>query len=220
MHCIKKSKMEGIYLMNYKMYKFSNSKRLRKRIFDIIFSFLGLLTLWWLILIPFIISTFIHGENGFFIQTRIGRFGKKFKILKIKTMKTNRNINTIITTSLDPRITRFGMFLRLTKVDELPQLINILIGDMSFVGPRPDVQGFADKLEGKDRLILELRPGITGPASLHYKNEETILANKSDPENYNKLVLWPTKVKLNLDYALKHTLINDIKIIIRTILSF
>ena len=113
----------------------SSKQRLEKRIFDISLSIFGLSLFWWLIIISFIFSTLIHGENGFFRQTRIGRFGKKFKILKIRTMRSSKSISTTVTTGKDPRITVFGRFLRLSKIDELPQLINVLFGEMSFVGP-------------------------------------------------------------------------------------
>jgi lipopolysaccharide/colanic/teichoic acid biosynthesis glycosyltransferase len=117
----------------------------------------------------------------------------------------------------ESRITPLGAILRKYKLDELPELWNVLIGDMSFVGPRPDVPGYADKLEGEDRLILKLRPGITGPASLKYANEEDILAQVKDPIKYNDEVIFPDKVKINLDYYYHHTFIGDIKLIFQTV---
>lgn len=117
----------------------------------------------------------------------------------------------------ESRITPFGAKLRKYKLDELPELWNVFIGDMSFVGPRPDVPGYADKLEGEDRLILKLRPGITGPASLKYRNEEEILAKVDDPQKYNDEVIYPDKVKINLDYYYNNSLIGDVKLIIQTI---
>lgn len=115
------------------------------------------------------------------------------------------------------RITPLGAKLRKYKLDELPELWNVLIGDMSFVGPRPDVPGYADMLEGNDRLILNLRPGITGPASLKYRNEEEVLAQVDDPQRYNDEVIYPDKVRINLDYYYHHSLLGDIKLIIQTI---
>ena len=143
-----------------------------KRGFDIVVSFLGLTFSWWVIFIAWVIATFETKSNGFFIQKRVGKNGKIFNVIKIKTMKKVEGVDTTITSSNDVRITKSGKFFRDTKIDELPQLINVLIGDMSFVGPRPDVPGYADKLEGEDRIVLSIRPGITGPASLKYKNEE------------------------------------------------
>ena len=128
------------------------------------------------------------------------------------------NVNgSNVTTFDDPRITFTGRFMRKFKIDELPQLINIVKGDMSFVGPRPDVPGFADKLTGSDRRILSLRPGITGPATLKYQNEELILNSQSNPEQYNRDVLWPDKVAINLHYLDHWSLISDIVIIIKTL---
>jgi lipopolysaccharide/colanic/teichoic acid biosynthesis glycosyltransferase len=115
------------------------------------------------------------------------------------------------------RITPWGGFLRKYKLDELPELWNVLIGDMSFVGPRPDVPGYADLLEGEDRLILELRPGITGPASLKYANEEEMLSKVNDPKKYNDEVIFPDKVKINLHYFYSHTIIGDFKILFNTV---
>lgn len=123
-----------------------------------------------------------------------------------------------ITTCNDIRITKSGSFLRRWKLDELPELINVLVGEMSFVGPRPDVPGYADLLTGDERRILSLRPGITGPATLKYYNEEKILAGVENPKEYNDLVIYPDKVKINLKYLEQYSLCGDIKIIIYTIL--
>ena len=132
-------------------------------------------------------------------------------------MKPHDGIKTTVTTKNDARITKWGMFFRKTKLDELPSLWNVLMGDMSLVGPRPDVPGYADKLVGKDRRILELRPGITGPATLKYANEEELLANVDDPIKYNDEIIFPDKVKINLEYLDNWSLGLDIKIIFRTI---
>ena len=157
-------------------------------------------------------------EKGFFTQVRVGQFGKVFKVIKISTMKSSADVITTVTTSNDSRITNLGKFFRKKKIDELPQLINVLLGQMSFVGPRPDVPGFADRLKGKDKIILSVRPGITGPASLKYANEEEILAAVQDPIGYNNEVIFPDKVKINLEYYYHHTFLGDIKLIIRTIM--
>ena len=124
---------------------------------------------------------------------------------------------TTVTTSNDTRVTRLGRWLRKGKLDELPQLFNVLFGEMSFVGPRPDVAGFADKLTGKDLAILDLRPGITGPATIKYKNEEEILGLKDDPEEYNRSVIWPDKVQINLNYIENWSIWNDLVLLFATV---
>lgn len=154
-----------------------------KRLFDLLFSLCGLICFSWLILISWVLASISTRSNGFFFQKRVGQHGKTFNVIKIKTMRDVSIPATTITQDTDPRITKMGKFFRKTKIDELPQLFNVLVGDMSFVGPRPDVPGYADKLIGKDRIILAIKPGITGPASLAYKNEEEILANVDDPKN-------------------------------------
>ena len=116
-------------------------------------------------------------------------------------------------------VTWFGRFLRKSKLDELPQLFNILKGDMSFVGPRPDLPGYYDLLEGENRKILELKPGLTSEASIKYRNEETILQNVSNPKQYNDEVLFPDKIKMNLDYYYKQNLLIDLKIILKTVIG-
>jgi lipopolysaccharide/colanic/teichoic acid biosynthesis glycosyltransferase len=153
----------------------------------------------------------------FYLQERVGRNGLLFKIIKFRSMITDQNHNSTITTANDNRITTIGKIIRNLKIDELPELINILIGNMSFVGPRPDVPGYADLLEGEDRLILKLKPGITSIASLKYFNEEAILAGVEDPIRYNEEVIFPDKVKLNLNYYYNHNIWIDIKVIFATV---
>lgn len=152
-----------------------------------------------------------------FKQKRIGRFGKLFTMVKFRTMTVNHN-GSSVSVKGECRITPFGSYLRKYKLDELPELWNVLKGDMSFVGPRPDVPGYADKLVGEERRILELRPGITGPASLKYANEEEILTNVADPIKYNDEVIYPDKVRLNLEYLRTQSFWGDIKIIFYTII--
>lgn len=190
-----------------------------KRFFDLVVSFFGLFFLWWLILIAFIVATCNTKSNGFFIQKRVGRDEKLFSIIKIKTMKKVAGVDVTITASNDIRITKSGAFFRKTKIDELPQLWNILIGQMSFVGPRPDVPGYADRLQGKDRRILSIRPGITGPAQLAYRDEEDILDAQNDPVKYNDEVIWPDKVKINLEYVASNTIFKDFYYIWKTIVG-
>jgi len=190
-----------------------------KRIFDIIVSLVGLTLAWWIILIAFIIASIDTRSNGFFIQMRIGRGGKLFPMIKIKTMRPTEEYSTMITTVYDPRITRSGAFFRKTKIDELPQLINVIFGHMSLVGPRPDVSGYTDRLVGDDAEILTLRPGITGPATLKYKDEENLLASKDDPKRYNDEIIWPDKVRLNRLYIHEWSFMGDINYLWRTIFS-
>ena len=151
-----------------------------------------------------------------FKQERIGRFAKQFTMVKFRTMTVNHS-GSSISVKGEHRITPFGSFLRKYKLDELPELWNVFIGDMSFVGPRPDVPGYADKLIGEERKILEFRPGITGPASLKYANEEELLTNVANPKKFNDEVIYPDKVRLNLEYLRTQTFWGDIIIIFRTI---
>lgn len=189
----------------------------KKRCFDFAFALLGLAATWWLILGAWLIATIDTRSNGFFRQTRIGRYGAKFKIVKIKTMVSIIGVEGTITGAQDPRITRIGAILRRYKIDELPQLFNVLIGDMSFVGPRPDVPGYADRLEGSAREILSLRPGITGPASLKYRNEGELLSAQDDPLKFNDQVIYPDKVRINLEYLQTWSLRRDIYYIFVTL---
>lgn len=188
-----------------------------KRLFDIFLSLLGILLTFWIILIAVMVASIETKSLGIFIQQRVGRYGKLFRVFKIKTMRPIKSIEGTITTTHDPRITKSGKFFRETKIDELPQLFNVLFGTMSFVGPRPDVAGYADKLEGEDRVILTIRPGITGPASLKYKNEEQILSNVSNPQEYNDKVIWVDKVRINRAYIRDWSFKKDIEYIIKTV---
>lgn len=143
-----------------------------------------------------------------FFQKRIGQFGKPFMIIKLKTIRSNSN-----------KVTFTGKFFRKFKIDELPQFFNVLIGDMSIVGPRPDIEGYYDILQGEYCKVLNLKPGITSLASIKYKNEENLLASQENPLKYNDEVIFPDKVKMNLEYYYKQSLFLDIKIIVRTIKS-
>ena len=189
-----------------------------KYLFDKIAALFGIILLSPFILIIFVIHKIVMPKGSFlFKQERIGQYGKKFNIYKIRTMKQNGDDNNFVTTSNDKRILPFGRWLRKTKIDEIVELINVLKGDMSLVGPRPDVKGYADELKCEDRKILELKPGITGPASLKYINEEEILAKVDNAQQYNDEVIYPDKVKINLDYYYNRSFWGDIKIIFKTI---
>jgi lipopolysaccharide/colanic/teichoic acid biosynthesis glycosyltransferase len=188
-----------------------------KRIIDIFFSILGLIILFPLFVFLVIMIKSTSRGPGFFIQERVGKDGKIFKMIKFRTMFVVQNSISTISFKGDVRVTKLGSFLRRYKLDELPELMNVLLGHMSLVGPRPDVAGYADKLVGDNRVILKLRPGITGPASLKYLNEEVILANQENPKAYNDEVIYPDKVRINLDYYNNQTIWLDIKIIFATI---
>ena len=189
---------------------------LLKRLFDILASFLALVILSPVFLVISIVIKFFVRGPIFFLQKRTGKQGKLFTIFKFRTMITNHEGSTISVKG-ENRITSFGALLRKYKIDELPELWNILKGDMSFVGPRPDMPEYSGKLIGEERLILDLRPGLTGPATLKYSNEEELLASVPDPQKYNDEVLWPDKVSLNLAYYYNRSFFRDISLIIQTI---
>ena len=179
----------------------TRTQRALKRTFDVVFSALVLLTLGWLIALVWVLATIDTHRGGFFLQKRVGMNGRAFRVIKIRTMRELSGVTSTVTAKGDPRVTRLGRWLRWYKIDELPQFINVLVGHMSVVGPRPDVPGFADRLTGEDRLILTVRPGITGPATLVIFDEEDLLAVCRDAEEYNRRYLFPAKVQLNVNYV-------------------
>ena len=195
----------------------SPKQRLVKRLFDISVALPGLIVSTPVIVVAVAISTLDTREWGIFGQERVGRNGTTCRIHKIRSMRSSQAFTTTVTASSDPRITRFGGILRRTKVDELIQLWDVLVGRMSLVGPRPDVPGWADCLVGDDRVVLSVRPGITGPASIEFRDEEKLLSEQADPETYNREVIWPQKVALNKEYVANWTLAGDVAYIIRTI---
>ena len=189
-----------------------------KRLFDIAASIFGLIVfLPVFIVIAILIKIKMPGPI-FFSQNRVGKNAKLFKMVKFRTMKVNHGGSTISVKG-ESRITPLGATMRKYKLDELPEFWNILIGDLSFVGPRPDVPGYADVLKGEDRLLLSVRPGLTGTASIKFSNEEEILAEQENPVKYNDEVLYPAKVKINNNYVKHWTFWLDIKIIFYTILG-
>ena len=197
----------------------SRTDILFKRAFDIVASLAGLLLLAPVIFLCWLIATLDTRSNGFFIQKRIGRHGRVIRVCKIKTMYPGDSRRSPLASRNIASISQSGRFFRKYKLDELPQLWNVLLGSMSLVGPRPDVPGYADRLEGEDRVILSLRPGITGPASIKYKNEESILAAVDDPEAYNDRIIWPDKVRINREYFNHYSLLRDLRYIFHTILG-
>jgi len=187
-----------------------------KRIFDIVASFFGLIFISPIILvISVLIKLFMPGPV-LFRQRRTGKDSKLFTIVKFRTMIINKGGSTTSVLG-DSRITPLGAVLRKYKLDELPELWNVLKGDMSLVGPRPDVPEYTQRLTGEEKLILKLRPGITGPASIRYSNEERLLSEVADPQKYTDEIIWPDKVRINLDYYYNRSLWKDIKVIIITI---
>lgn len=182
-------------------------------------ALIGLLCLWpVLLVVAILIRIKMPGGPVIFKQKRVGRNGKLFTMYKFRSMTVGHG-GSSVSVAGESRITPLGAKLRRYKLDELPELWNVLIGDMSFVGPRPDVPGYADQLKGKDREVLKLRPGITGPASLKYRDEEELLAKQSDPQRYNDEVIFPDKVRLNLYYLHHYSFVKDIQMIFATILG-
>ena len=192
-----------------------------KWLFDRAVSFVGMILLFWLYIIVAILIKIKMPGPVLFVQKRVGRYGRLIKVHKFRSMRVKEagDIDTGVAAAEVSRITPLGEKLRKYKLDELPELWDVFIGNMSFVGPRPDVPGYADKLEGEDREILELRPGITGPASLKYRNEEEILANVEDPQKYNDEIIYPDKVRLNRYYLHHYSFWTDIKMIFATVLG-
>ena len=189
-----------------------------KYIFDRIMALLGLLFLWPVLLVVAILIKIQMPGPVFFVQQRVGKDGKLFACHKFRSMSVGHG-GSSISVAGEARITPLGAKLRRFKLDELPELWDVLIGNMSFVGPRPDVPGYADKLQGEDRIILSLRPGITGPATLKYRNEEELLATVADPIKYNDEVIYPDKVRINRYYAEHYSFVDDIRMIFCTVLG-
>ena len=204
-----------------------------KRLFDIIASLFGLLLIWWVYpIVAILIKVKMPGGPAFFCQKRVGRDGKLFTCHKFRTM-TVKHSGSSVSVAGDSRITPLGAKLRHYKIDELPELWDVLIGNMSFVGPRPDVPGYADQLQGEDRVVLKLRPGITGPATLKYRLEDEIISayvaqrqaegDTRDAQEiaveYNDTVIYPDKVRLNKYYYEHYSFWKDIEMILATVLG-
>ena len=190
-----------------------------KYIFDWLMALIGLLILWpVLFVVAVLIRIKMPGGPVIFKQRRVGRNGKLFTMYKFRSMTVGHG-GSSVSVAGESRITPLGAKLRHYKLDELPELWNVFIGDMSFVGPRPDVPGYADQLKGDDSEVLKLRPGITGPASLKYRDEEDLLAGQSDPQKYNDEVIFPDKVRINRYYLHHYSFLKDIQMIFCTILG-
>ncbi|WP_323788729.1 sugar transferase [Psychroserpens sp.] len=186
-----------------------------KRFFDLVFSIMLIPVLIIPVVLFVVIATIDTGQFGLFFQKRVGQHGKLFYIYKIRTLRKEKHVLG----HLDLSATPFGKLLRRYKLDELPQIFNVFIGNMGFVGPRPDIQGFADELKGDDRIILKVKPGITGPATLKYKDEETILSQQLNPETYNRTIIWPDKVKINKKYIENYSFSLDLNFILKSIVN-
>lgn len=190
-----------------------------KYLFDRIMAFVGLVVLSPILFVVWILIRIKMSDGpAVFTQKRVGKGGKLFTMCKFRSMSAHHSGSTVSVAG-ESRITPLGAKLRRYKLDELPELWNVFIGDMSFVGPRPDVPGYADKLEGDDRRVLQLRPGITGPASLKYRDEEVLLAAQANPQEFNDKVIYPDKVRINLYYLDHYSFVTDIKMIIATVLG-
>lgn len=192
---------------------------LLKFIFDRLMALIGLLVLWpVLAVVAMLVRVKMPGGPVIFRQKRVGQNGRPFTMYKFRSMTVGHG-GSSVSVAGESRITPLGAKLRRYKLDELPELWNVLIGDMSFVGPRPDVPGYADILTGDDREVLRLRPGITGPASLKYRDEEELLARQADPQRYNDKVIFPDKVRINRYYLHHYSFIKDIQMIFCTVLG-
>lgn len=183
--------------------------------FDFISAAVGLIIMFWLLLLAVLVASVDTRSFGIFRQIRIGQHGRPFTIYKVKTMKDAPG--TVLTTKSDIRITRIGAWLRQSKIDEIPQLINIIAGHMSFVGPRPEVPEYASVIWENAPKIFDLRPGITCPATLKYRNEEEILDKVSNVKQYNDEVIFPDKMKMNLEYRNKYSVSADLRYILKTL---
>lgn len=197
------------------MLMISKSQLKVKRIFDVVVVILFLPLLIFPIILLVLIATIDTKKWGVYSQLRVGQYGKLFRIYKIRTLVDGDHQLG----QLESSATSIGKFLRQTKLNELPQLYNVLIGDMSFVGPRPDLQGFADELTDDDRIILKVKPGITGPATLKYRDEEQRLKLQNDPEHYNRTIIWVDKVKINKKYVQNYSFYLDLRLILKSILN-
>ena len=196
-----------------------NIEMILKYLFDRLASLVGLFCLWpVLAVVAILIRVKMPGGPVIFRQKRVGRHGRLFTMYKFRSMTVSHG-GSSVSVAGESRITPLGARLRRYKLDELPELWNVLKGDMSFVGPRPDVPGYADQLQGESRRVLLLRPGITGPASLKYRDEEELLATVENPQEYNDHVIYPDKVRINLYYLDHYSFVKDMQMIVCTVLG-
>ena len=188
-----------------------------KRLFDIVFSLIGLLLIFPILIIISVLIKLDSKGSVFYRQVRVGKNNKDFKIFKFRTMHKNADSLGLLTVGgRDPRVTSLGYYLRKFKLDELPQLINVLLGDMSFVGPRPEVRKYVDLYTNEQKKVLTVRPGITDLASIEFRNENEILSGQEDPDKYYIDVIIPKKLKINLRYIEERSILKDIRVIFKT----
>jgi lipopolysaccharide/colanic/teichoic acid biosynthesis glycosyltransferase len=188
------------------------------RAFDVVTASTGLLLLAPVLAVIAALIKLDDGGPVLFAQTRVGRFGRPFRMLKFRTMVTDAGQRGgLLTVRGDPRITRSGRVLRATKLDELPQLVNVLIGHMSLVGPRPELEKYVALYDAAQRQVLELQPGITDPASIAYRDENALLARAPDPEEFYIREVMPDKIRINLEYAERATPLTDVAIVGKTL---
>lgn len=191
-----------------------------KRLFDIIFSFIGLVFLVPILLLIVIVMITTSKGPVIYKQVRVGKNNRDFTILKFRTMRVNADkLGLLSVGDRDARITKIGYYLRKYKLDELPQLVNVLKGDMSFVGPRPEVRKFVNFYNEEQMHVLNVRPGITDLASIEFRNESELLAKREDPDSFYIQVIMPKKLQINLDYLKERTLMKDIGVILKTLLA-
>jgi lipopolysaccharide/colanic/teichoic acid biosynthesis glycosyltransferase len=191
---------------------------LAKRIFDLFWATVGLLLLWPIFLVVAVLIKLEDRGPVFFRQVRVGWKGQSFRMWKFRTMVVDaERLGRAITVGRDPRITRVGHWLRATKVDELPQLLNVWLGEMSLVGPRPEVQKYVNLYTEDQRRVLELRPGITDLASVKYRRESEVLAAADDPDRTYVEAIMPEKIQINLEYAAQASLLGDFRVILMTL---
>jgi lipopolysaccharide/colanic/teichoic acid biosynthesis glycosyltransferase len=206
---------EILFLLLF-LYDYPDSMKINKEILDYVLAFCSLVVLIIPLFLLFILTSLDTGANGIFSQKRIGKNGRVFYFYKLRTIKGTYE-SSVTTDKM--KITALGKLLRKYKLDELPQIVNILIGNMSWVGPRPDVPGYADELKGEDRIILSVKPGITGPAQLKYRNEEKILSRIENAQEYNDRVIWKDKVEINKEYIRSWSFFKDVQYLIKTVFS-
>jgi lipopolysaccharide/colanic/teichoic acid biosynthesis glycosyltransferase len=192
-------------------------QRVVKRVFDLAAATMLLVVLLPVLVLAVLVAAVDTRSSGIFTQVRIGRQGRPFTVLKLRTMRSGAEPESSVSVATHPSISRVGRLLRRTKLDEVPQLINVLAGQMSIVGPRPDVPGFADALRGPERDVLAVKPGLTSEAVLKYLDEELLLDRCEDPERFNREVIFPDKLRLNLAYVRGYRFSRDIEVVLATV---
>lgn len=203
-----------------RVFALSSLQAAAKRSLDLFLAVVLLVIVGWAIPFLAMAARYSTGQSGIFSQERIGLYGLTFTLYKLRTMRDIGGVSTTVTAKNDMRITRLGSIFRKWKLDELPQLFNVLNGSMSFVGPRPDVASAYKGLKSSDLIVLKVRPGITGPASLRFRNEEELFADVEDPEAFSSQVVFPEKLRINREYVESYSFMKDIFCILKTATGF